>query len=251
MAHSKMLPAVIQAVILCGLSSIVSHHLVNNAFTNAGESELWLNITTAMARIENATTTGLNNTTISNTTTTPALNLTAEHLPSNSTQINPPGGESYYGQTLPRSMFILAMIAPLYYYWQLWLERILPRRARAEARLPPPEKADFGDDGDREQEVIEKWIAQGKIRRSSLSWWNTFLKWALHCTLGALWVEAMRYLLETVLYWRWPLTIWKKLSYWVSYRRGPIHRSRMLTSITRRFSFASRAHSSVLAHSRH
>lgn len=63
---------------------------------------------------------------------------------------------------------------------------MLPTRSRNFATAAPSSAAAEKTEGDEEveEEIIKKWIAQGKIKRSSINWMNTFLKWILQMTLG-------------------------------------------------------------------
>ena len=47
----------------------------------------------------------------------------------------------------------------------------------------PSTRLNVGDDR-LEQEVINKWIASGRVQRSSISWMNTLAKWLLDISLG-------------------------------------------------------------------
>ena len=50
--------------------------------------------------------------------------------------------------------------------------------------ITPSEKqsektVDMESDDEREEEIMKKLIAKGKVQRSGLSWFNTFVKWIL------------------------------------------------------------------------
>jgi hypothetical protein len=51
----------------------------------------------------------------------------------------------------------------------------------------------------REEEVVEKWIAQGKVQRASLSWCNTFLKWVFTMTVGKVLLHTVEHFVRGVI----------------------------------------------------
>ncbi|KAK5637113.1 hypothetical protein RRF57_012825 [Xylaria bambusicola] len=103
-----------------------------------------------------------------------------------------------------RIFFIQVLLGPLLYAWHIWLERLFPTRRSAHqdnASIDAKQKgADttFAEDT-REEQVIQKWLRQGKIRRASLSWPNTFAKWTLQWTIGRYWMDNAGGLLGTLL----------------------------------------------------
>ncbi|KAI1363110.1 hypothetical protein F5Y08DRAFT_310266 [Xylaria arbuscula] len=101
-----------------------------------------------------------------------------------------------------RTFFIDVLLGPLIYTWHIWLERLLPSRRSARQRdsayQASKEKETDGDDV-REEQIIQKWLRQGKIRRPSLSWRNTFAKWAIQWTVGRYWIDNAVWFLTTVL----------------------------------------------------
>jgi hypothetical protein len=208
MTRSHMVPAVLQTVALSTCAFVVSHHLFSKAIHNASNSELWQNITSAVnasAQVGSnvmATNQTWNNGTILNGT---ATNTTKDIF-------NPDGSsESFYLSSLPRQLFLLIVIKPLYYYWHIWLERFLPGRSCVAALMPVGEKSGIGEGDDHEEEIVQRWIAQGKVRRASLSWWNTFLKWILNLTVGTLWIESLRYLLTEMITGKSLITVFKMM----------------------------------------
>lgn len=194
-----MLIAVGQTVLLSALGWAISHQLLNSAYQNASKHQVWQELLDAFNMMDA-------NTTVNGT------------LLSNSTSFNDTISEdhrTFYRKTLPRDILFTTIISPLYYYWHIWLERTFPARPRP---APTSEKAEFPDETSHEEDVIQKWIAQGKIRRASLSWYNTLVKWILNMVVGSLWQAA----LESVLGDLWALRLPKpKLSRmkWVSSRR--------------------------------
>ncbi|KAF2964699.1 hypothetical protein GQX73_g8881 [Xylaria multiplex] len=87
-----------------------------------------------------------------------------------------------------RTFFSQILLGPLLYFWHIQLERLFPSRRAAHHlgqndiahRESKKTEADTTDADDvREEQVIQKWLQQGKIRRASLSWRNTFAKWVI------------------------------------------------------------------------
>jgi hypothetical protein len=214
MTRSHMVPAVLQTVILSACALVVSHHLLSNAINNASNNELWQNITTTFENAANASAQAsfkgkANNQTFSNHSTT--FNETAFNNSMKGFFSSDSDSESFYLKTLPRELFLLILLSPLYYYWQIWLERFLPGRSSVTALMPAGEKSEVGEGDSREEEIVQKWIAQGKVRRASLSWWNTFVKWVLNLTVGTLWIETLRHLLTEIIAGKSPIKVFKTI----------------------------------------
>lgn len=94
---------------------------------------------------------------------------------------------------LPRQIFICILLFPLAYYWQILLERAFPTRPRRKDIIYSKEK-EITATADQEEQIVKRWIDQGKVQRSSILWWNTFLKWILDTTIGNLWYGALNIL---------------------------------------------------------
>lgn len=69
------------------------------------------------------------------------------------------------------------------YYWNLLLERQLPARPRGDSSSYNNDKLAEGHE-QLEEKIVEKWLANGKIKRASLSFWNTVAKWLLDISVG-------------------------------------------------------------------
>ena len=199
MPRSHMISAVVQTVFLVACGLIVSHNLSASAEDKLTNNDLFKNWTQAVEFAGNAST--------ASNSTTPTIDAGPLHITVsndtgvNSTLTNPSGSnsqESFYWRTFPRDLLVCTICAILGYYWQIWLERAFPARPRPSEKLVS-EKFAEGDDESREEEVVKKWIAQGKIRRASLSWWNTFIKWVLDLVIGGLWMAAVYCFLERLL----------------------------------------------------
>jgi hypothetical protein len=86
------------------------------------------------------------------------------------------------------------ILSALQYWWLIWLERMLPARPRYRD-VPYQRNEKVEENEDREEEVVKRWIAQGRVRRASLNWCNTFLKWMLQVTVGKFWYHTLGYIL--------------------------------------------------------
>lgn len=192
--------AVLQAVFLHIVTMIASHHLWSSTEDIVTNNDLYFQLSNATEFFNNAT----NSAKVNGTSLPVALNGTALN---NSTAVNGTSVSSstsdetsFYKHDLPRDIAIVFILTILEYYWQIWLERILPARPRPS--ITTPEKVSPEDDDAREDEIVKKWIAQGKIRRASLSLWNTALKWIMDMTFGSFWIVCVSYVLEELFKWK-------------------------------------------------
>ena len=198
MPRSQMLSAVGQTVFLVACRLIISHNLHASAEGKLTSNELYKNWTQAVELVANASQAA--------NYTKPMMSAplhigTSNDTGVNSTLMDASGSnteESFYWRAFPRDVFTYTIIAILGYYWQIWLERSFPARPRPSSKAYSEKFAERDDDS-REEEVVKKWIAQGKIRRASLSWCNTFVKWILDVALGGLWIASVYYLLDGLL----------------------------------------------------
>lgn len=177
-----MTSAVVQTVFLIACRLIISHNLYASAEGKLTNNELYKNWTQAVELAGNASIASIENDTHSTLTNT-SVSTSAE---------------SFYWRALPRDVFVNTIITVLGYYWQIWLERTFPARTRPSEKVISDRFAEGADDS-REEEVVKKWIAQGKIRRASLNWCNTLVKWVLDVVIGGLWVTSVYYLLNRLL----------------------------------------------------
>ncbi|KAF2998312.1 hypothetical protein E8E13_007673 [Curvularia kusanoi] len=58
-----------------------------------------------------------------------------------------------------------------------------------------------------EERIVRKWIAQGRVKRASLSWRNTVLKCMLELSFGRLWYHTIEHILFTLLSLQHPRNI--------------------------------------------
>ncbi|KAH9826000.1 hypothetical protein Tdes44962_MAKER03783 [Teratosphaeria destructans] len=139
-----MWKAVIYVVILKAASDIAAHYLWDRAWYSNVPAELWME---------------------------PTEDETQSH-------------NDFYFDKLPRDTIISFILTPLNYWFQCWLERVLPGRARiapsanVSSEKPLIEKTVEGDE-ELEEEMMRRLLARGKVQRSTLSWVNTALKWLL------------------------------------------------------------------------
>ncbi|KAF3048022.1 hypothetical protein E8E12_007242 [Didymella heteroderae] len=106
---------------------------------------------------------------------------------------------------LPRTAVVVILISTLQYYWMAWLERVLPSRPRRRGVVEPVDGE--GESDIHEEKIVKRWIAQGRVKRASLNWFNTFLKWVLELTIGRLWYHAIEHALYTLLELQHPRNI--------------------------------------------
>lgn len=187
MLPSKMRTAVLQTTLLYLASEILSIYLDINMINSIQEDPAVQNLMTLLA--------------------------------DNSTYPSPPSmAPSYvsneeltlWGWFLPRTAVVAAIVSAMQYYWLVWLDRILPARSRRRdvgGRLD-----EEGENDVYEEKIVKRWIAQGRVKRASLSWWNTFLKWVLEMTVGRLWYHAIEHALFTLLKLQHPRNIMLEMS---------------------------------------
>lgn len=179
---------VITTTVLIALNHIASHKILRNAASN----EIWTD--TVLLNF----TKSLNATTLkeSMAASKAGLNQTETWI-NEATESKP-----YYLGSFPRMMFVYALLVPLQQYWNIYLERMLPTRSRGR-NVSYQEKRTGGpvgeDDTGREEEIVNRWIAQGKVRRSGINKCNTLLKWILDITLGKILYEIVYHVVEGVL----------------------------------------------------
>ena len=211
----------LQATAIFALTLVITHHVSESMYDRMNRDEGFMNLTNAfnMSTPFNSTNdTPLRLTlgaadTIDESHNTSRINNTGRN---NDTRTNGPissmvdDEESFYTRRLPREVFVNMVLYALQYCWLIWLERVLPaRRRRNEVLHDGKEKVEGSED--REEEVVQRWIAQGRIRRSSLNWCNTFLKWVLAMTIGKLWNHTTGHVLRKLLKFESPKTLHKGL----------------------------------------
>jgi hypothetical protein len=116
--------------------------------------------------------------------------------PTNTTLVLP-ADKPFYLVVLPQEVAVFFLLAPLQYWWYMALERILPARSRDRSSTADLTEKEGSED--REEEVVKKWIAQGRVRRASLNWCNTFLKWVLEMSVGRLVYHTLEHFMRELL----------------------------------------------------
>ncbi|OAL46573.1 hypothetical protein IQ07DRAFT_155548 [Pyrenochaeta sp. DS3sAY3a] len=201
MSVSTMRTAVLQATAIFTFSSMLSHHVSEHMFAELLNNEGLLNMTTALnisiSNFAPNATTNLNTSAPRNTTQSfdnPISNLNQTELKE---LLEPIKRKSFYGNILPIDVITFLIVSVLQYWWFIWFEKLLPARRKRQIVNVQDEKVEESED--REEEVVKKWIAQGRVQRASLNWCNTFLKWVLELTVGNFWYGTVEYIVSKLL----------------------------------------------------
>lgn len=196
MSVSTMRTAVLQATAIFTFSSLLTYHVSEHMFAQLLENEGLLNMTTALnisiSHFAPNATTNLNTTAPRNRTRSfdnPISNLNQTELKE---LFEPTKRKSFYGNVLPIDVITFLIVSVLQYWWFIWLEKLLPARRKRQIVYVQHEKVEESED--REEEVVKKWIAQGRVQRASLNWCNTFLKWVLELTVGKMWYGTVEHI---------------------------------------------------------
>ena len=104
---------------------------------------------------------------------------------------------SFYLVDLPRSLLENLVIQILSYHKQLLLERILPTKPSPTAHTDRPDngKAKHASE-EMETEIMQKLIAEGRVKSVGICWRNVVLRWLLDDTLGTLCFAVIAFLLH-------------------------------------------------------
>lgn len=206
MAISQMQYVVLATTALITLNLIISHVAKQDIASNdVWDDPVWQNFTDAFNADVGRKIAAINgslsvNETDSVANLSPSLNSSSPAISTQQEQGEDTGSRKFYFRTLPRAVLVYALLVPLQYYWNIFLERCLPTRPRGRAmtsrQLKPSEKPGAADvigdaDGGLEEEIIKRWIAQGKVKRSSVSVCNTLSKWILDITVGKIIYEIV------------------------------------------------------------
>ncbi|KAK8080923.1 hypothetical protein PG997_008741 [Apiospora hydei] len=188
MASSQMWTAVLQSTVLQTIGEIAAHHLSEGAYDGTFDDPAFQDWTvTVMNRTAPVSSSAHYQALANNTNNSTALALTGGALGANTTTslpdtINP---KSFYGHYLPRGMVACLLMSAFFYVWAVSLERAFPTRPRGgEAAYPKQEKV-VVELSPEHEEVVKRWIARGRVRRSSISWCNTLIKWLLEVVVRA------------------------------------------------------------------
>jgi len=229
--------AVLQATAICTVSLLYSHYAEENIFAEVTQDETFKTLLNLLTNgtLSNATIPGLTDQTgqlaidvkpTVNTSDGTSFSLALQYGNETRTGLNGTSGingtagseisESFYRRKLPREVIISLALAILQYWWLIGLERILPARPRYRD-APAQQKEQVEESEDREEEVVKKWIAQGRVHRASLNWRNTFVKWVLDMTVGMLSIFTVEHMLRQLLKMKSPMLIFKGLGEVSSY----------------------------------
>ncbi|KAK7926773.1 hypothetical protein PG985_003771 [Apiospora marii] len=204
MDASPMLSAVVQATILHIIGVIVSSRFSAGAYDEVWEDpvfrDYWAvmgNLTTPLPAGQNATAAAAaaaaaaaTATSTNNSTAMALLNPTSTNSSSNSSSFyttpDHPGPEQWSWWYIPNRILTTLLMNALLYLWAVGLERAFPTRPRGDlSAVPKREKVVVELSEEHEEEVVKQWIARGRVRRSSISWCNTLIKWLLDVTVRA------------------------------------------------------------------
>ncbi|KAJ4291870.1 hypothetical protein N0V90_009766 [Kalmusia sp. IMI 367209] len=213
-----MWTTVLQTTAIHTFSHILAHHTSKDIFSDVLNNPVFSNMTGAFFNVSYAVNATMMNATSAEEVSidfTPAdgsLQLNTTFISANGTTTNGTFTsnypDSYYKKTLPIDTFATLIVCVLQYCWLIWLERMFPARPRRRD-VPLDTKENFEMSEDREEEVVKKWIAQGRVRRASLSWCNTFFKWILGLTVMRVWYFAVLYIIRRTVKLRSPKKVWK------------------------------------------
>jgi hypothetical protein len=229
MFPTTMRTAVLQATALFALSTLLRNHLGKDMFTEVWKDEGFSTMYNSMyntteVRENMGKPVALLGLEAGNSTSPWTFNTTAVYpngttLHQNGTIVfnngtSSAGTESerpFYNRVFPQEVLIFIILAALQYWWYIALERMLPARPRGNVQIERYEKVEESED--REEEVVKKWIASGRVRRASLNWCNTFLKWVVELTVGRLWYHAVEHVLRGLVRLESPRTVVKQLTF--------------------------------------
>ncbi|KAH6875857.1 hypothetical protein BKA58DRAFT_380593 [Alternaria rosae] len=233
--------AVLQATAICAVSLLYSHYAEENMFDEVTQDETFKTLLYVIANgtmpddpvldsVNQKLRTGelaIDATHTVNTTYGTSFSFaTIRHGNGTGTGLNATNAtnatagsgmpESFYGRKFPREVIISLALAILQYWWLIGLEKILPARPRYRD-ASAQQKEQVEENEDREEEVVKKWIAQGRVHRASLNWRNTFVKWVLDMTVGLLCIFTVEHMLRQLLKIKSPMLIFDDLDGHLAY----------------------------------
>ncbi|KAK8128785.1 hypothetical protein PG984_009893 [Apiospora sp. TS-2023a] len=195
MDASPMLSAVVQSTVLQIIGSVTSYYLSSGAYDalwdDPGFRDWWATVTNLNATTAAAPTTSANNGTAMALFNTTGSSSSSSSDSSSCTmpEHNP---NSLSGWRMPKQILGVLVMSALLYIWAVSVERAFPTRPRGveggeldSAAYPKREKVVVELSEDHEEEVVKRWIARGRVRRSSISWCNTLIKWLLDIVVRA------------------------------------------------------------------
>lgn len=102
----------------------------------------------------------------------------------------------FYLDHVPHNLVQNFVIQFAAYYWQSMIDRWIPTRPLAE--LPQAKEKDKEVRGreEMEMEIMQKLIAEGRVKPGGIKWRNVLLRWLLDDTLGTALFGALAFLLH-------------------------------------------------------
>ncbi|KAK7957953.1 hypothetical protein PG988_012801 [Apiospora saccharicola] len=207
MDTSDMLSAVVQATVLQVFGGLAAYFLSAGAYDGLWADPVfrdWCsmlgNQTSPVLDGQNATAAAAaaTSTSANNNTVMALLNMTSTNYSSDGRFSYPtlePNPESLPEWQLPKKILAVMLTSALIYLWAVGLEWAFPTRPRGiqDGEANPPttpntkrETVIIELSEKQEEVVVERWIAKGRVRRSSISWYNTMIKWLLEIVARAM-----------------------------------------------------------------
>lgn len=175
--NSPMGRAVIQATALLVLTEAVNHQLVEQAVAGFLADEGIQNFTRAFADEDGAfNITFSNNDTMANETFSKMAEM-VEDEPSQNQRI------------FWQAMIHFFAIFPVWYLWQVGLERMLPAYPWQTLEIIHEDTIETKNAENEVKVEVKRWTSKGRVRKSGISWCNTLSKWILDVTIGSLLLE--------------------------------------------------------------
>ena len=112
---------------------------------------------------------------------------------------NTTSNREFYLVDIPRGAIETLVIQVLAYHSQVLLDRLFPPRPKPAVSTILAEKKDEKEIRGREEmetEIMQKLIAEGRVRPTGISWRNVVLKWMLDETVGTFCFAVLAFLLH-------------------------------------------------------
>lgn len=198
-------PTVVQSTVFQIIGAIASYHLSTGAYDGLWEDPVfrdwWSAIGNQTSPGQSATTAADITTSANNDTAMALFHTTSTSSSRSSYTIPETDPEFLDGWLVPKQILSTLLTSALLYLRAVALERAFLTRPRGVEgggdANPKREKVVVVElSEEHEEEVVKRWIARGRVRRASVSWRNTLVKWLLEVTVRAalddmLWVLLM------------------------------------------------------------
>lgn len=185
--QSPMGRAVLTATALLVFTELTNHQLVGEAISGFLASETVQNVTRAFADED-----GVLNITVTNNET--MANETFSKM-AEAAEAEPTHRERVFWL----AVIHFFVVFPVWYWWQLGLERLLPAYPWQTLEIMHEERVESKDANDEVKHDVKRWTSKGKVRKSRISWCNTLSKWILDVTFGSLLFEVCTAMVKCVL----------------------------------------------------